>query len=176
MHEFNSRLSFQNLKNQSKNRELRCKRIQTYWQSSHRGWLVIDINFTQNKAGIFWHWHWFTSFCGWHGNGTWRCSNAVFKHKNCLNKNVQILYIYSLTSLCSQSNQAYHLHSVCILHWLLNTMKWSKSKSVAMSGGAGYQQILLWTFYFSVAHILLILSLKGKIRKRVNFQVCMPLS
>ena len=122
MHEFNSRLSFQNLKNQSKNRWLRCKRIQTYWQSSHRGWLVIDINFTQNKAGIFWHWHWFTSFCGWHGNGTWRCSNAVFKHKNCLNKIVQILYIYSLTSLCSQSNQAYHLHSVCILHSLLNTM------------------------------------------------------
>ena len=53
MHEFTSRLSCGELKNRSKTVELLCKNIQTYWQSPHRGWLVVDVNFTQNKARIF---------------------------------------------------------------------------------------------------------------------------
>ena len=55
MDEFTSRLSCRDLKNRSKTVELLYKNIQTYWQSSYRGRLVVDVNFTQNN---------FTSFCG----------------------------------------------------------------------------------------------------------------
>ena len=54
--------------------------------------------------------------------GTWHCSNGIFKHTNYLNKNVQIWCIYSLTSLCSQTNLVYHLHNACIIHPPPNTM------------------------------------------------------
>ena len=44
-----------------------------------------------------------------------------------------------MTSLCSQSNPTYHLHSICIVHPPLNTMNYDKSKFVAKFGEAGYQ-------------------------------------
>ena len=53
---------------------------------------------------------------------TWRYSNGIFKHKNVLNENVQIWWIYSLASLCSQSNLAYHLCNACIVYARLNTV------------------------------------------------------
>ena len=115
MHEFDSRLFCGNQKSQSKSAELLCKRIQTYWQSLHRRSLLVDCNFTQNKARIFWHilvpmFLWVKD-----RNATWR-PNGIFKHKSCPNRNMQVWFIYSLTYLCSQLNPAYHLYSVCIAH------------------------------------------------------------
>ena len=52
MHEFDATFSCGSLKNRSTTAELLCKRIQAYWQSSHVGRLVVDVNFTQNKAGM----------------------------------------------------------------------------------------------------------------------------
>ena len=55
-------------------------------------------------------------------NGLWRCLNGIFKHSNMLNKILQIWCIYLLTSLWSQPNQDYYLHSACIVHTPLNIM------------------------------------------------------
>ena len=85
---------------------LLCKRIQAYWQSLQHGWLVIDVNFMQNKVGTIWCWYWFTSFCGW------KIGMA----------NIEIWCKWLLTSFCSHWNLAYHLHNACIVHLPLNTI------------------------------------------------------
>lgn len=58
MHEFQSRLSCGNFENWSWSKATELfKRIQMYWQLHHCGWFVVDLDFTQNKVGIFWRWN-----------------------------------------------------------------------------------------------------------------------
>ena len=115
MHEFNSRLFCGNQKSQSWNSKtplqknsnlltgiassIAFRRLQFYTKQNKLLTLVLVHIFLWVKDR----------------NATWR-PNGIFKH-NC--PNVHVWFIYSLTYLCSQLNSAYHLHSVCIVHYHL---------------------------------------------------------
>ena len=58
-------LSYRNPEKWSQTADLLYKIIQTHWQSWRCGWLVIDVNFLQSIAKIFWQSYWFTPSCRW---------------------------------------------------------------------------------------------------------------
>lgn len=99
-----------NPKKQSKTAERLYKRSKTQWQSKKGEWLLWDVNFTQNKVEIFWHWHWFRSAYGWKIRMVHNAVQMGFSHKNYLKKYVQNWSTFSLTSPCSQPNTTDYLH------------------------------------------------------------------
>lgn len=110
IHEFSLIWFCGNPKKQSKTAERLYKRSKTQWQSKKGEWLLWDVNFTQNKVEIFWHWHWFRSAYGWKIRMVHNAVQMGFSHKNYLKKYVQNWSTFSLTSPCSQPNTTDYLH------------------------------------------------------------------
>ena len=124
LHEFNSRLSFWNLK------KLLCKRIQTYWQLLHLGWLKVYASFTWNKnlltLLLVYIFPWVRD-----KSGTWRCSNGIFKRKLSKQKRADLMHIFIDIFLFSTKQGLQY--AVSVLPSTTSYNEWCKRKFVTMS-------------------------------------------
>ena len=110
---------FWNLKNRFKTAGLLCNRSQPYWQSSHRGWLVGNVSFTQKSISGF-----IRANTGSHlkdENSTWRyqveSSNKIGVANSCRFDKYIHRYLF-----LTRHNPAYLWNDVCIVYPRLNAM------------------------------------------------------
>lgn len=128
-------------------------------------WFVVDVvgktNLRQNKAEIFWRWYWSSSF--------WPCSNRIFK-QIVRTKASDLMHIFIdiswfSTKLDLPFTQCLH----CADHHAMNDARVNLWQCLVKRV---IVDILLWTFNFFVAYVLLILR-KVNIEKEWTFRfVC----